>query len=292
MLGATLVAVAFVLPSFLMVLALSAFYVAYDGLAWMQGAFYGIGAAVIAIIARSVYKLTRTNHFMRPDHVEVQRVRARPRLADTVAPQRGAGGRGREEHADVTRVRPPRQHRAQPRDGARELAVVRASTAGASRSTAAPTPTSRPRRVVGGVRVVEVGARAEPGQQPVEGLLQRAAPAGGVERLDPDARTAVVVRERGVDLGVAVMVGARRAEPAVGARVVAVELRRATGSPSRAPVLLVDAAQQAVALVPLVQRPEERRLAERAAHAVVVGAGSVPRARRLEQRRTAAGSGS
>src|SRR5437899_7041755 len=57
--GATLVGVAFVLPSFLMVLALSALYLSYGGLAWMQGAFYGIGAAVIAIIARSAYKLVR-----------------------------------------------------------------------------------------------------------------------------------------------------------------------------------------------------------------------------------------
>jgi chromate transporter len=58
-LGATLVAVAFVLPSFLMVLGLSAAYVRYGGLIWMQGMFYGIGAAVIAIIARSAFKLTR-----------------------------------------------------------------------------------------------------------------------------------------------------------------------------------------------------------------------------------------
>jgi chromate transporter len=58
-LGATLVAIAFVLPSFLMVLALSAAYVRYGGLAWMQGMFYGIGAAVIAIIARSAFKLTK-----------------------------------------------------------------------------------------------------------------------------------------------------------------------------------------------------------------------------------------
>src|SRR5438128_11964742 len=55
--GATLVGVAFVLPSFVMVLAISALYLRYGGLAWMQGAFYGIGAAVIAIIARSAYKL-------------------------------------------------------------------------------------------------------------------------------------------------------------------------------------------------------------------------------------------
>jgi chromate transporter len=57
--GATLVGIAFVLPSFLMVLALSAAYVRYGGLNWMQGMFYGIGAAVIAIIARSAVKLTK-----------------------------------------------------------------------------------------------------------------------------------------------------------------------------------------------------------------------------------------
>jgi chromate transporter len=57
--GATLVALAFVLPSFLMVIAISIAYVRFGGLAWMQSAFYGIGAAVIAIILRSAYKLVR-----------------------------------------------------------------------------------------------------------------------------------------------------------------------------------------------------------------------------------------
>ncbi len=57
--GATVVAIAFVLPSFLMVLALSVAYVHFDGLPWMQGMFYGIGAAVIAIIARSAVKLAK-----------------------------------------------------------------------------------------------------------------------------------------------------------------------------------------------------------------------------------------
>jgi len=57
--GATAVAIAFVLPSFLMVLALSVAYVHFDGLSWMQGMFYGIGAAVIAIIARSAVKLAK-----------------------------------------------------------------------------------------------------------------------------------------------------------------------------------------------------------------------------------------
>ena len=42
-----------------MVLALALAYLRYGGLGWMQGAFYGIGAAVIAIIARSAFKLTR-----------------------------------------------------------------------------------------------------------------------------------------------------------------------------------------------------------------------------------------
>lgn len=56
--GATLVGVAFVLPSFVMVVALGAAYVAYGGLAWMQAVFYGVGAAVIGIIAMSAYKLT------------------------------------------------------------------------------------------------------------------------------------------------------------------------------------------------------------------------------------------
>ncbi|GAC1670524.1 MAG: chromate transporter [Candidatus Acidiferrum sp.] len=59
-LGATLTGVAFVLPSFLMVITLAALYVHYGELAWIQGAFYGIGAAVIAIIARSAYKLVRS----------------------------------------------------------------------------------------------------------------------------------------------------------------------------------------------------------------------------------------
>jgi chromate transporter len=57
--GATGVAAAFILPSFVMVLGLSALYVRFGGLAWMQSAFYGIGAAVIAIIGRSALKLVK-----------------------------------------------------------------------------------------------------------------------------------------------------------------------------------------------------------------------------------------
>lgn len=57
--GATLVGVAFVLPSFLMVLALGWAYTIYGGLPWMQAVFYGVGASVIAIITISAFKLTR-----------------------------------------------------------------------------------------------------------------------------------------------------------------------------------------------------------------------------------------
>jgi chromate transporter len=55
-LGATLVGVAFVVPSFVMVIGLAALYVRLGG-AWIQGVFYGVGAAVIAIMLRSVIKL-------------------------------------------------------------------------------------------------------------------------------------------------------------------------------------------------------------------------------------------
>ena len=58
LLGATLVGIAFVLPSFLMVVALGWAYAHFGGLSWMQAVFYGVGAAVVGIIAMSAYKLT------------------------------------------------------------------------------------------------------------------------------------------------------------------------------------------------------------------------------------------
>ncbi|MCS0582135.1 chromate transporter [Massilia pinisoli] len=57
--GATLAGIAFVLPSFLMVVALGWAYVRFGGLAWMQAVFYGVGAAVIGLIAMSAKKLTQ-----------------------------------------------------------------------------------------------------------------------------------------------------------------------------------------------------------------------------------------
>ena len=58
-LGATITGVAFVLPSFLMVLGLGWLYSLYGGLAWMQKVFYGVSAGVISIITISAYKLTQ-----------------------------------------------------------------------------------------------------------------------------------------------------------------------------------------------------------------------------------------
>ena len=57
--GATLIGLTFVLPSFVMVVAMGMAYVAFGGLPWMQAVFYGAGACVIGIIANSAYKLTR-----------------------------------------------------------------------------------------------------------------------------------------------------------------------------------------------------------------------------------------
>ncbi len=58
-LGANIAAVSFLLPSFLIVIALSELYIRYESLTWLQGAFYGIGASVIAIVFQGAYKLTK-----------------------------------------------------------------------------------------------------------------------------------------------------------------------------------------------------------------------------------------
>lgn len=58
LLGATLAGLAFVLPSFIMVVLLGMLYRAFSGISWMRDVFYGVGAAVIGIITLSAYKLT------------------------------------------------------------------------------------------------------------------------------------------------------------------------------------------------------------------------------------------
>jgi len=59
--GATTVAVAFIAPSFLMVIAIGKAYLAFGGTKVISALFYGIGAAVIAIITRSAMKLVKTS---------------------------------------------------------------------------------------------------------------------------------------------------------------------------------------------------------------------------------------
>lgn len=57
-LGATLTGIAFIIPSFIMVIILGAIYKSFGGIVWMQAVFYGVGAAVVGIIGISAYKLT------------------------------------------------------------------------------------------------------------------------------------------------------------------------------------------------------------------------------------------
>lgn len=58
LIGATICGLAFIIPSFIMVVLIGIAYKLYGGLPWMQAVFYGVGAAVIGIIAMSSYKLT------------------------------------------------------------------------------------------------------------------------------------------------------------------------------------------------------------------------------------------
>src|SRR6266702_3646417 len=57
--GASLVGIVFILPAFVIVLAISFLYVAFQGLAIVQALFYGIGPVVIAIVAYSAVRLAK-----------------------------------------------------------------------------------------------------------------------------------------------------------------------------------------------------------------------------------------
>ncbi|HYK96944.1 MAG TPA: chromate efflux transporter [Candidatus Acidoferrales bacterium] len=57
--GATVSALAFILPPFVIVTAVAALYVALSGTTLIQALFYGIGPAVIALILRGAWKLVR-----------------------------------------------------------------------------------------------------------------------------------------------------------------------------------------------------------------------------------------
>jgi chromate transporter len=61
-LGALAVSVPFVLAPFLIVTTLAILYAQYQGLSWVQDIFFGVGPAVIAIIAIASYKLARTTN--------------------------------------------------------------------------------------------------------------------------------------------------------------------------------------------------------------------------------------
>ena len=85
-----------------MVLGLSALHVRYGGLFWILGAFYGIGAAVIAIISRSVWR-TRTTPVGMNGSRPALRWDGAPRLAICHTPGRGdslafAGSVGARRH--------------------------------------------------------------------------------------------------------------------------------------------------------------------------------------------------
>jgi chromate transporter len=60
--GALLVALPFVIPPFLIVTAIAALYAHYQGLSQVQSVFFGVGPAVIAIIAIASYKLARSTN--------------------------------------------------------------------------------------------------------------------------------------------------------------------------------------------------------------------------------------
>jgi len=98
-LGATLVGFAFIGPSFVMVVLLALAYVRYGGLAWMQAVFYGVGAVVIGIIARSAWKLMKST-LKKDNH------RARNRVA---VHRRGPDLSGRKSvSAEASRLSCPR----------------------------------------------------------------------------------------------------------------------------------------------------------------------------------------
>jgi chromate transporter len=57
--GAALAGIALIAPSFCMAMALAIAYARFGRLPWIQNLFYGIGAAVIAIISLGAYRLSR-----------------------------------------------------------------------------------------------------------------------------------------------------------------------------------------------------------------------------------------
>jgi chromate transporter len=61
-LGALAVTFPFVVPPFLIVTTVAVLYAQYQGLGWVQDVFFGVGPAVLAIIAIAAFKLARTTN--------------------------------------------------------------------------------------------------------------------------------------------------------------------------------------------------------------------------------------
>ncbi len=64
--GALAVTVPFVVPPFLIVTVVAIFYARYQGLPWVEDVFFGVGPAVMAIIAIAAYKLGRATNKREP----------------------------------------------------------------------------------------------------------------------------------------------------------------------------------------------------------------------------------
>src|SRR5260221_2174722 len=118
--------------------------------------------------------------------------------------------------------------------------------------------------------VVEIGACTQPGQQPVKGFFQRASPARTVERLDPHTRSIVQVSKRRVDFRLTMVIAARSGVPAMGARVVRIQLHALDRVSSASRTLLVEAADETTFLMPLEEWLEESRLGEGGSCGMVV----------------------
>jgi len=60
-LGTTLVGIAFLAPSFLMVVGLAMIYLEYGALHWMEAVFAGVSAAVLGVMTRAAFKLAKSS---------------------------------------------------------------------------------------------------------------------------------------------------------------------------------------------------------------------------------------
>ena len=187
-----------------------------------------------------------------------------------VKPGSGLDGAGGKEEGDIADMLSAREEPAETRYGCgkrRVVAPVGLPPVGGGGSPFEPATASG---VVHGVGIVEIGAGPEPGHEPVECLLKGAIPARGVEGFDPDAGMLVEVGQRGVELGLTVVIGPRRAEPAMGFHVVGVDIDGANGVASAGWILLVDPDDHAALLMPVVKGLEERLLGKVSAGGMVV----------------------